>query len=272
MKLSCIPSQLWGSTNSLSLSSPAGLRHCRWERGRSAQGSAFWLQQPQANGDIARKVQSCRAISMEDMTSRMMSKFVRYWEIQLLFPRLLPKHLHFKDIFKVDVSTRSYPWCHNCLHSKKQPIPMAEQQIIRFFGAQRAAEALKLQEPHREDGRMTCKRCRMTTPQHGALFRTARFAASHATGSPSWHNPWRGNNTVPVLEHCTKENTQAIVSAAYCESITIKFLRPVFFGWGQVRLTGLRNGYFVVLSAVSQATFNNCKTSKLAIWPKWSRQ
>ena len=108
MKLSCIPSQLWGSTNSLSLSSPAGLRHCRWERGRSAQGSASWLQQPRANGEIARKVQSCRAISMEDMTSRMMSKFVRYWEIQLLCRRLLPKHLHFKDIFKVDVSTR---WC-----------------------------------------------------------------------------------------------------------------------------------------------------------------
>ena len=149
---------------------------------------------------------------------------------------------------------------------------MAEQQIIRFFGAQRAAEALKLQGPHREDGRMTCKRCRMTTPQHGALFRTARFAASHATGSPSWHNPWRGNNTVVVLEHCTKESTQAIVSAAYCESITfyndLIFTASFFFGWGQVRLTGLRNGYFVVLSAVSQAICNNYKTSKLAIWPK----
>lgn len=123
---------------------------------------------------------------------------------------------------------------------------MAEQQIIRFFGAQRAAEALKLQGPHREDGRMTCKRCRMTTPQHGALFRTARFAASHATGSPSWHNPWRGNNTVVVLEHCTKESTQAIVSAAYCESITFYndliftasfFLVGVRWGW-QVFATG----------------------------------
>ena len=95
----------------------------------------------------------------------------------------------------------------------------ANHQVLRSPKGCGSVESL--QGPHREDGRMTCKRCRMTTPQHGALFRTARFAASHATGSPSWHNPWRGNNTVAVLEHCTKENTQAIVSAAYCESITI---------------------------------------------------
>lgn len=137
-------------------SSLAGLRHCR-ERGRIAQGfaSPLWSSEIAGNPGAAE-------------LQREKTKHDNF-DNDILMPKKCetlrdPTTLNYLNSTKASASSFlsskfDVPICtHDATTDCKAATkPMSWRRCIRFFGAQRAAEALKLQRQHREeDGRMIC--------------------------------------------------------------------------------------------------------------------